>query len=504
MNRDIASGLLQHNYFPRIAADGTELPPCFTSVGFTQQIAEQVVASVGSRPGGYDSVVARVTRFDLVARHLSIPHPRAYAELALFLAEHWDSELSHLTSSARSRLKPHVHDDGRIFSMHETRVKRLRQPVTASKQVKADVNTFYGSIYTHSLPWALLGFQEAKAQQRNRSLWANKLDELVRQTQRAETSGIAIGPGTSAIIGEILLQQVDSQLEDYAYTRYIDDFVCMASSDSEAQGFLRALASALSEFGLELNPRKTQIADLPVPSASSWVRQLLQFTRSMKPRRWSDVSALVDLAIDLTRADAEASSLRYALKVVEGSTKVKRKRVARELFETLLSLATPRPISIPFLARHLIRFREQIQLPYAGALNELIVFHAEQARTDAVTWLLYACLKLSVSVSDEAAAAVLSQRDCLALSLLSLSLTHRSQVVAVAEQIVRQPSDEFEPHRFWVLLYELRRAGLLSVEQGSADRVLIDHGVSFIDLEASTAILSAPRLPRGRSPFVPY
>jgi hypothetical protein len=64
-----------------------------------------------------------------------------------------------------------------------------------------DVNRFYPSIFTHSIPWAIhtkLVVKAAKAAGRAAlaGLWANRLDELARNLNEQQTMGVPIGPAT--------------------------------------------------------------------------------------------------------------------------------------------------------------------------------------------------------------------------------------------------------------------------------------------------------------------
>ncbi|MFP3360814.1 RNA-directed DNA polymerase, partial [Planococcus sp. SIMBA_143] len=83
-------------------------------------------------------------------------------------------------------------------------------------RVRTDIANFYKSIYSHSLPWALIGIAEAKGN-RGSSHWYNKIDKATRISQRNETKGITIGPATSSILSEIILFPVDAHLRCKGY-----------------------------------------------------------------------------------------------------------------------------------------------------------------------------------------------------------------------------------------------------------------------------------------------
>src|SRR5690606_16287800 len=78
--------------------------------------------------------------------------------------------------------------------------------------VKADIQRFFPSIYTHSLPWALMGKANAKQMLTNKTLkgtWQDQLDMFVRSTANNQTVGIPIGPDTSRLLAEVILSSVD-------------------------------------------------------------------------------------------------------------------------------------------------------------------------------------------------------------------------------------------------------------------------------------------------------
>jgi len=83
---------------------------------------------------------------------------------------------------------------------------------TSRRLVTTDISNCYPSIYSHAVPWALVGPATAKANADKRSRWYNKIDQAVRWTKRNETNGVGIGPGTSTIVAEIILARIDADL----------------------------------------------------------------------------------------------------------------------------------------------------------------------------------------------------------------------------------------------------------------------------------------------------
>lgn len=97
--------------------------------------------------------------------------------------------------------------------------------------LKTDVSNCYGSLYTHSIPWALHGYEFAKDQQNDRTLLGNKIDFHIRNSRFGQTNGITQGSVLMDIIAELVLAYVDSLItlqlkndQDFRILRYRDDY----------------------------------------------------------------------------------------------------------------------------------------------------------------------------------------------------------------------------------------------------------------------------------------
>lgn len=215
-DRHLFEALTRHNYFPNQKEGESELPPCFSTRTFTPEAAIEVAKVKHSarvnKKIGYDMVEYSLTRFNNVPRVLGLCHPKPYSELVIALVEHW-SKIRGFVSSELSIIKPEQHQDGRILIMnHEDPSDRFERSCVHSfgkkVKVRADVSSCFHSIYSHSIPWAIAGFDKAKSSigkySKNKP-WYDELDFRVRSTKRNETQGIPIGPATSNIVVEIVL-----------------------------------------------------------------------------------------------------------------------------------------------------------------------------------------------------------------------------------------------------------------------------------------------------------
>lgn len=76
--------------------------------------------------------------------------------------------------------------------------------------VSADLRSFFHSIYTHSIPWAIYGKAWAKIPaNRGYTHYGNVLDLLSQNLQGAQTIGLPVGPDTSRLLAEVVTSGVD-------------------------------------------------------------------------------------------------------------------------------------------------------------------------------------------------------------------------------------------------------------------------------------------------------
>ena len=79
----------------------------------------------------------------------------------------------------------------------------------------ADISSFYPSVYTHTIPWALHSKAVAKKNKaKNDTYFGNILDGCSMGVQDWQTVGLPIGPDTSHIIAEIIGVAIDLQIKE--------------------------------------------------------------------------------------------------------------------------------------------------------------------------------------------------------------------------------------------------------------------------------------------------
>ncbi len=450
----VKDGLLKSNYFPLQKNRNEELPSIFNSELFSAEIADELVA-IKLRNGGYDDLSFNVTRFNNVHRKISIPHPLPYAHLVKTITENWNS-ISHIEDNENSMIRPLKHKDGRIIVMtyeqSKRKTKRYNDRCKGKKFiVHSDISNFYPSLYTHSIPWALLGVQAAKLNQRGG--FANELDEHQRMMKRNETTGVAIGPGTSNIISEIILYEVDKLLKNkgYEFYRFIDDYTAFCVTYEESESFIRDLSEFLSTYGLLLNIKKTEIKKLPKATAADWVSDLgSRISQRTKVNEFYCIKML-DYALDLQEKNAGGSILKFTLKSLINKATPKAKLA---LLDYSVNLTMHYPILLPLIGDLLsVALRKPDDAYYRSlifTLNECII----NKNSDGMVWCLFYIAKYySATLSNEIAEKIINSGDVIAITTLYLFSAHQQKVVVFCQSIIQM--NLFDIDQYWLLLYQV-------------------------------------------------
>ena len=137
-----------------------------------------------------------------------------------------------------------------------------------------DISDCYGSIYTHSVPWALHTKPIAKAQRDNRTLIGNVIDKHLQNMSYGQTNGIPQGSVLMDFIAEIVLGDADLELsnriqsqDDYEIIRYRDDYRIFSNNPQTAEYITKILTEILIERGMRLNAQKTIVSNNIIKSS---------------------------------------------------------------------------------------------------------------------------------------------------------------------------------------------------------------------------------------------
>jgi len=139
-----------------------------------------------------------------------------------------------------------------------------------------DITDCYGSIYTHSVPWAIHTKPTAKTKRRDLGLVGNSIDKHLQDMAYGQTNGIPQGSVLMDFIAEMVLGYADLELSnkiqqvnlhDYEIIRYRDDYRVFSNNPQTAEHITKLLTEILIELGMRLNAQKTIVSNNVIQSS---------------------------------------------------------------------------------------------------------------------------------------------------------------------------------------------------------------------------------------------
>ena len=139
-----------------------------------------------------------------------------------------------------------------------------------------DITNCYGSIYTHTIAWALMGKDTAKQKKGKSGLLGNVIDTYMQGMQYGQTNGIPQGSVLFDFIAEMVLGYADSQVSevlasnditDYKILRYRDDYRIFCNRKDELEKIAFVLQDILANLNFQLNSKKTLLTENVIENA---------------------------------------------------------------------------------------------------------------------------------------------------------------------------------------------------------------------------------------------
>lgn len=497
-SNELYEGLLAYGFFAE------KIPPVFTAVPFFNYCK---TVSDTFEAGWNEYITFRVMRNIGVPRLMGIPNPFKYQRICAELRDNWDKIRTHFhvqTDGQNYRVsRIHVrkeYNKKRIFEMNYKNWRVDGNPEldllmhdkgTSRFLVQADISTCFPNIYTHSIPWSLVGKEKAK-QTINDDTWYNRIDHACSDMRNGETHGLLIGPHTSNLLSEIILTVVDKKLYDkgYRYTRNIDDYDCYVNGRDEAQRFLRDLEGTLREFDLPLNHKKTKVTELPIGIEKKWKHQLSDLPKVGESGmvEYPQVNTFIDTALMLAMETGNFAIINYAIKKLKGSNiSTNGKKLAAKRFMHMAAL-------YPYLL-HLME--EYVFIPYGvdtsdiKALSDTIYRDSVNLNDyESLCYSIYFAVRFNFVLDEferdyiRAQDYVISSRDCLLLTMTWIYFMKQNHWKRDATQVkplnrVAKELKKTDMDRYWLFCYESLTKGSLS----GLWRSMKQEGISFIRRE---------------------
>ena len=219
---------------------------------------------------------------------MAVPNPINFFHISKLVADNWPDFESVYNRANQSLSKPIIDKSSRSLKWNKGFAalpdEKLRTRTASKYLLKADIASFYSTIYTHSIPWAMHSKVVAKEKRYFQNNLGNKIDLIVRNGQDQQTKGIPIGTDTSYAIAELIMSEIDNELVKKIgenYHRYIDDFEFGCKTLQEAEEILSVLQEVLSIYELNLNSAKTEIIELPAEIDPQWLHELQRYKINM-------------------------------------------------------------------------------------------------------------------------------------------------------------------------------------------------------------------------------
>lgn len=448
-------------------AAATGLPSLFDLVLTRPTRANPAFVSAGAHHN--------LARAGTLRRKLTIPNPVNQYQVAIQIVDNWQDIDSHCKQSTISLTTPTFSASpgkravaGReAFS--ELPAARAKTRAGARFVLSTDLNSFYQTVYTHSIPWALHTKAVSKMRTQDYGLLGNRLDLALRNGQAQQTVGIPIGPDTSLVIAEMISTAVDLRLPTELRNafRYIDDIECGFKSASEAEGALASLQNEFAQFELNLNPRKTRVVELPLPLEAWWVPHLRVIPIRDGSQR-TDLIGFFSRAFELAKDHRDEAILKYAIQRMRSVVvKVSNWPIYEDILLSCLAIESG---TTPAVVRELLRYgslRPQRGARIAEAFSTLIKFHAPLHHGSEIAWSAWYMAQAQYALHKDAAELALQIPDPV-VALCLLYAKSKGQTDASVDWSALEAKMLVEELQgvHWLLAYEAKLKGWLPTFTG--------------------------------------
>ena len=237
-------------------------------------------------------------------RPMTIMHPILYVNLVNIITEqnNWNKIQKHFEKHKDSHIlcrsipivpRKNKYKEQILDWWNSFEQDSLRFMMQYRYMAKTDISNCYGSIYTHSIEWAMRGRSVIKDERKRNGKSSKSLgqdiDNAIRAMQCGQTNGIPQGSTLMDFVAEIVLAALDKDLaralgskRKYKILRYRDDYRIFSNSLEDIEFILKELNGVLRLYGLALNSKKTSITDDLI-------------TESFKPDKWDLINGNLSL-----------------------------------------------------------------------------------------------------------------------------------------------------------------------------------------------------------------
>lgn len=505
--KDRHARLLSHGFF------APELPPCFSShqLGSNGAAILKDIKSLPLDKGrpSYQRLVSENTtfyfpRFNNADRLHSVINPISYVMISDLISRNY-SKLRKLERRSKFSLSHSVFDwlgsralRRPIFEWRDEFTSQLstRFEYTAT----TDIRSFYHSIYTHSIPWAIHGKTFAKVN-RSASFFGNEIDLLVRNSQAGQTVGLPGGPDTSRILAEVIASSIDVEINRHTRvrsgdaSRFVDDFTFGCNTISEGQRIIAETRRAVTSFELDIGKEKTLIEPTNHLTYVGWK----EFLKSHEPADYSKASfeRFFYAVHDMAKRHIDLNVEKFAMQICRKS--FLRSGEWKFIQEHVVSSYRKNSTLVDSLVECFIMRQNARGDLDLVALTEFVssrlpVLSAQQ-RSGEVIWLLFLCCRLGIVLKATAVEILLRDPN----PLVAVLVVHAEAAGLISGRIDRSYWDGFATadglrSGMWLYAYEASVKGWIKKPSTFCDDdpyygLLFKRNLSLFDIQRGAKTL---------------
>jgi hypothetical protein len=266
-----------------------------------------------------EPVIFSIPKKEEVRRTLKIPNLYSYINLAKVILENKVTIIDTLSDNKHSLSKLFNVKPYDFQTTDGMREKKLFGKVLF---YKTDFNSFYHSMYTHSIAWLVETKEVAKNKKDDKDLFGNKLDKAIRAEQYGETHGLPTGNLLTRIIVEFVMAKFDTELdqsikndEEIEFTRYVDDITIAYNSDDTKNNFMSVLRRLSDKYEFVLNESKSHEMSYPELTNQS---VLMDYFKNIKINKKNKLKKIKSMLLTYLRIslDEQKKGIKGADKLV--------------------------------------------------------------------------------------------------------------------------------------------------------------------------------------------
>jgi hypothetical protein len=476
-NISLEEQLIKYGYFSE------NIPPCFNSESLFRNYP---FLKTSAKNSFSEPLTLTIAKNDDFRRTIKIPNPEQQLKLFDYIIsnkEEIEQILSTNTHTLSNPIKntivsydemhffdiPILKDKYKIKSNYiESLAKKLKESMGYRYIFKLDLANFYDSIYTHTIEWAIIGKNEAKENNRNKSYKNNmgeKLDFLVRNTNNKETSGIPTGPFSSRIISELLLNKVDIELEhlrkkekvDYQFVHFVDDYEFYFRNEVDFKNTKHKIRNVFDKYRLKINENKTEFTSYPYHNNKDLKDEFKYLINKYKKSENSQDARLIFFKADELIKMGEKGAYKYLYKLLE---KQDLSNVWIEIEPFLIGHLLIKPSLAQYIIKLILNHKKLVSIELIKELKVNLQDSLENSLDNECQWLFWILSELNIEFSVNELVILLSESHDDIFSTMLINYIYRKKkfsskkIIPIFEnKLTSLESQDLRSER-WLLIYE--------------------------------------------------